>query len=211
MDSPLKDDPLYKYLEGRVSVTLVVGIENVTVNGILRKVHKSDDYKLDGQYLIKDGEIITEFKHHREFCKFPFVGIIYIKPEYEYDRIKKRERHEEMRIEQFINIEHELDTFEFELLGDNDIDDIYIDQAPKHARVYDRYISSVYTPVGIRNIDSFYIKEIQDENRKTDPITLAKMIRHCPNLHNIIKTNLLDNLKNRTCIDVFDINVLREG
>lgn len=211
MDSDNKDDILSKFLDCRVSVTLVVGIENVTVNGILRKAYKCDDYRLDGQYLILDDKIVEDFKHHREFSRFPFCGIIDLKFEYEYSRIKKRERHEEIRIEQLINVDYELDTFKFELLGKSDIDDIYIDQAPQYSRIYDRTISSVYTPLGIRNIDSFYIKEIQDENRKTDPVTLAKMIRHCPNIHNVIKTNLLDNLKSYSGYDGINMEWVKEG
>jgi hypothetical protein len=107
-------------------------------------------------------------------------------------------------------------TFKPELCTeDTDVDSLYLDRSPHYSRFFDRQMFSCYTPHGIREIDGWFIAEIQSYNRHThenpkdprparrsrygftaDKLSLA--IRRNPHLHNIIKTNLLENLRGIT-------------
>jgi hypothetical protein len=80
-----------------------------------------------------------------------------------------------------------------------DIEDYYYDQAPR--RVDLRFmggpsISSCFLPHGIKQMDSWMGRQISGESKFTKK-ELKKMIKHNFHLHNVIKTNLLDNLKNK--------------
>ena len=63
-------------------------------------------------------------------------------------------------------------------------------------------MTAVYTETGIKRIDSWLANQIT--STKTDPKKIAKMIRCNPHLHNVLKTNLLQNLKVCTGFDGFD-------
>ncbi len=65
----------------------------------------------------------------------------------------------------------------------------YIDQAPRLGQ----YVYSLYTPHGINQIDSWFTKHI---SQGSDKVKLEFMIKRNVHLHNVIKTNLLENLKN---------------
>lgn len=75
------------------------------------------------------------------------------------------------------------------------IDDIYIDQSINQIRIHDIYISSVYTPFGIKQIDSMFTKRIINLNE--DPNKLRKEIEDNHHLHKTIKDNLITNLNNK--------------
>ena len=75
------------------------------------------------------------------------------------------------------------------------MDKIYVDQATENSYYGDRHFFAAYTPVGIKKLDSNYIKAIQEG--KVDSDFLTKQIRKNPHLHPLIKENLLYNLKNR--------------
>lgn len=79
--------------------------------------------------------------------------------------------------------------------------DFYIDFAPHSTIVYDRRIDSIYTPEGIKILDSWYcnrIREFKSKNRRFDftKRQLKKMITCNRHLHDVIKLNLLLNLEN---------------
>ena len=56
-------------------------------------------------------------------------------------------------------------------------------------------ITSFLTEYGIRELDSWMCKQIKGSSKFTKD-ELTRLIRRNPHLHNIIKTNLLINLKN---------------
>lgn len=96
----------------------------------------------------------------------------------------------------FLNcLEEGLESFEEEYCNERSSEEFYVDQAPINSRCFDRTFFSAYTPHGIRNLDSWMIKQITHES-KYDKETLEKMIKCNYHLHNIIKTNLIDNLRN---------------
>lgn len=73
---------------------------------------------------------------------------------------------------------------------------MYYDQSPYNSNYGERTFSSAYLPYGIKRFDSFFSNEIRLGNKsKYTKIELKKMIRRNPHLHNLIKENLLDNLK----------------
>lgn len=119
---------------------------------------------------------------------------------------KAKEREQQIEQEQectyTILMNKGIDTFKYEELGDRSLDYIYRDMAPEYTRVYDRTIFSAYLWLGISRMDSWMSKQIQlREKCKYSPEILAKMIRCNYHLHNVIKTNLLDNLKNYSGYD----------
>ena len=75
------------------------------------------------------------------------------------------------------------------------IEKFYIDQSGKSVLISDRRISSNYTWWGIHQMDTWFADQIRLEN--PDKEKLDKMIRRNPHLHNVIKTNLLRNLKRK--------------
>ena len=87
------------------------------------------------------------------------------------------------------------DTFTPEYPKSLDVEEYYIDQAMYNVNAYGRRITSFYTPFGIKQIDSWLSKQIRNES-KYSKIELEQLIKRNPHLHNVIKTNLLDNLKN---------------
>lgn len=87
------------------------------------------------------------------------------------------------------------DTFKEEYPKENeDASDYYIDQSMMNVVIADRRITSTFTPYGISGIDEWFSKQIQ-KGSKFSKEELEQMIKRNPHLHNIIKTNLLSNLK----------------
>jgi hypothetical protein len=94
--------------------------------------------------------------------------------------------------------------FKEELLK-GDLNNYYVDQAGVNRAYFgDRCVSSVYLPLGLKRIESWFIREILRWNNhnyiKKDGYTkeeLTKFIKGNIHLHNVIKTNLLYNLNNR--------------
>ena len=82
------------------------------------------------------------------------------------------------------------DTFVKEMPNEKTmIGDVYMDQSPSTGLV-----SSFYTPYGIKKLDSAISKVIQNFNDFDFTFEeVEQMIRRIPNLHNIIKTNLIEN------------------
>lgn len=96
-------------------------------------------------------------------------------------------------------------TYKYEELGNNNLDDIYVDQLPHYSQFYDREVFASYTPYGIKMIDSRYIRAIQHmEKYSMTPERLAHIIKKDPHLHNVIKTNLLYNIKTYYKLDVLE-------
>jgi len=79
-----------------------------------------------------------------------------------------------------------------------DIDEYYVDQSPSRINCFDRSIFSSFLPTGIKRIDSWFSYHIinSDRSEYTNE-ELETFIKGNIHLHNIIKTNLLNNLKNR--------------
>jgi len=77
------------------------------------------------------------------------------------------------------------------------IEEYYLDQLGFNRSYYgDRVFSSIVTWYGIKCMDSWYshyIKNIDESPYTKDELTM--FIKSNPHLHNIIKTNLLNNLK----------------
>jgi hypothetical protein len=71
-----------------------------------------------------------------------------------------------------------------------DIQDYYRDQNPNRGSL----VSSWYLPYGLKKFDSFFCKMITERKLPYDQI--KNMILRNPHLHNVIKTNLLENLEN---------------
>lgn len=76
------------------------------------------------------------------------------------------------------------------------INKVYLDQAPHHAQYEDRHISAVYTPEGIRSIDSEFFKRIQNSRTKEQRDKIKQDILFNEHLHPVIKQNLIYNLEN---------------
>ena len=112
-----------------------------------------------------------------------------------------------------LNTERELTSpFEhpviFEYTEDvpENVQSLYYDCAPEFSRVYHVSISASYTVHGIKQFDSWFCRQIQAHRpcggeglkpRYTSE-EIARMVRRCPHLHPVIKSNLLHNLKNYT-------------
>lgn len=92
-------------------------------------------------------------------------------------------------------------------------EEIYLDQAVKQTSMFDRRITSFYTPEGIRRMDTQFSKRIMAFKRgesytkynwrgevdwvyKDTLDGLKREIEECPHLHSTIKENLLFNLTN---------------
>jgi len=90
------------------------------------------------------------------------------------------------------DIKYVKDTFK-EDYPTKDIDHYYIDYSSNCIMIGNRKITSSYTWFGIKEIDSWFYRQI--ESSKFSKKQLEKMIRRNPHLHNVIKTNLLQNLK----------------
>jgi len=71
-----------------------------------------------------------------------------------------------------------------------DMEAMYVDQSFNLG-----YVSSFYTPYGIKGIDSGFAQRIM--KLEEDPKKLKKEIKENPHLHKRIKRNLIFNLKNR--------------
>jgi len=89
--------------------------------------------------------------------------------------------------------------FKKEDFKNQNLDDIYIDQAYQYLKTPNFQTFSSYTPFGVKNLEGFFIKQITsfDESNYTKA-ELEQLILRNPHLHNIIKTNLLGNLNKLT-------------
>ncbi|MCK9447171.1 hypothetical protein M0Q50_09995 [bacterium] len=77
-----------------------------------------------------------------------------------------------------------------------DISDLYRDQSIHNISYGERHIMSAYLEYGLKSMDSFFSNEIRlGKESKYTKDELKRMIRRNPHLHNLIKENLLDNLK----------------
>ena len=72
-----------------------------------------------------------------------------------------------------------------------DSDYWYLDQSPKYG-----IVSSIFTPWGIKQMASWYISQIQKGYPTYTKEQMKLFIKCNPHLHNIIKTDLLNNLEN---------------
>ena len=74
--------------------------------------------------------------------------------------------------------------------------DIYKDQLNFNVKSSNLSVSSFYTSHGIKIFDTWYCKQIRDGYKKYSKKQFKNLIINNPHLHNIIKTNLLENLNN---------------
>ena len=74
------------------------------------------------------------------------------------------------------------------------VESFYVDQGINSTVLGDRMITSFNLPLGIKWIDKWFSQRIM--KRDYDPVFLEKLIRRNPHLHNVIKTNLINNLNN---------------
>lgn len=91
------------------------------------------------------------------------------------------------------------DTFKEEYPDMVNMDLYYIDQAGVNLdlrKLGGPTISSFFTPHGIKKLESWMCRQISEESKFTS-IELESLIRRNPHIHNVIKTNLLNNLKNK--------------
>jgi hypothetical protein len=77
-------------------------------------------------------------------------------------------------------------------MGNFCIDDLYFDHALSRG-----FVSSCYTPNGLREKESWMIRQICNENRKYSLDDLENMVIQNPHYHDTIKANLLHNINNR--------------
>jgi hypothetical protein len=71
----------------------------------------------------------------------------------------------------------------------------YRDQAINISRYGYVGIMNTYLEYGIKQIDKWFSEQIRNENCKFSKEELTNMIKKNPHLHNVIKTNLLENLE----------------
>lgn len=114
-------------------------------------------------------------------------------PTKEYqEKLREIARYEEMRLDCLSHLKRK-DRFkkEYPKVGVDIIEAYYHDCSPRKGA----FIMSFFSRFGIQKIDAWFSKEIQmEEESKHSPEELEKMIRRNPHLHNVIKTNLLENL-----------------
>jgi hypothetical protein len=73
---------------------------------------------------------------------------------------------------------------------------LYADQSIYNINFGERHIMSAFLEYGLKSMDTFFANEIQlGKKSKYTKDELKRMIRRNPHLHNLIKENLLDNLK----------------
>lgn len=116
-----------------------------------------------------------------------------------YRDMTATERQTEIDLEQEFNCKHYIDardTFKkkYPKKGVDIKEEYYYDQARRLLNKPGLQIFSAYLPLGISRMESWLGKQIRDENSKYTKKEIEKMIRRNPHLHNVIKTNLLDNL-----------------
>ena len=105
------------------------------------------------------------------------------------------ERDKETELECLIYLDYP-DTFKRTYPKTKDIEYYFTDQSGSIIDIYDRRITSFLLPYGIKIIDSWFSKQIQSECKYSKE-ELKNMIRRNPHLHNVIKTDLLSNLKRK--------------
>lgn len=103
----------------------------------------------------------------------------------------------EIREESRINIEYYATKYKSSIYKEQypqkgeDPDKWYIDQSPKFGCVH-----SFYLPYGLKRMESWYIDQILNKYPTYTKEQMELLIKCNPHLHNIIKTNLLNNLEN---------------
>lgn len=78
-----------------------------------------------------------------------------------------------------------------------DFENFYIDRASSNTNIYGCRIMSSYTPYGIKQIESWFITQIQKlgtNKEKYKAKDLENLILRNPHLHEVIKSNLISNL-----------------
>lgn len=78
-----------------------------------------------------------------------------------------------------------------------DFESFYIDRATSNINIYGCRIMSSYTPYGIKQIESWFITQIQKlgtNKEKYKAQDLEDLILRNPHLHEVIKSNLILNL-----------------
>lgn len=114
---------------------------------------------------------------------------------WEYEKLTQQIIDQEQECNHLCFVEEKIKTYKYELLGNKKIDEIYLDMCPNYCKGYPS-IFSCYLYVGIQRMDSWLSKQIQlREKCKFTPKQISEMIKYNYHLHNVIKTNLLENLK----------------
>lgn len=103
---------------------------------------------------------------------------------------------EEIREETRIDVEYFVkiyppSIYKEEYPNNKKTDDYYLDRSPQHG-----IVSSAYTPWGIKRMESWYIHQIHEGYPDYTLEYMELLIKCNPHLHNVIKTNLLENLYN---------------
>ena len=119
-----------------------------------------------------------------------------VKLSWEYEKLTQQiiDRDEEERHKQFV--QEKIETYKYELIGKNKMENIYRDMSPYYCNSYPKMFSC-YLEMGIKRMDSWLCKQIQLKDKcKYNPKQLSEMIKYNYHLHNVIKTNLLEIVKN---------------
>lgn len=128
--------------------------------------------------------------------------------DYEKDRLARIEEHEKIRkVEREVEMECNCTKFfyfttkkykhSYPKKGE-DIINYYYDQAASRVQIHDRVIASAWLPYGIQGMDSWYTNQIlMGEESKYTPKQLENFIISNPHIHDVIKTNLIENLRRR--------------
>jgi len=85
------------------------------------------------------------------------------------------------------------DTFKEEYPS-KDMSEYYVDQSIYNKHIAGLHLVSVYLPYGLQKIDNWFFYQLTNKS-KYSLNELEKMIKVNPHLHNVIKTNLINNLK----------------
>lgn len=141
-----------------------------------------------------ENERRKELEHPKGFYYYGDKSLIILDQQSRSEYDERRREETEADIAWWAFHEEAPDTFE-EAYPDGEISQYYVDQAPKLFQICGFSISSVYLPFGIKKIDSWFATEIQRRYSKYTKAEMEKMIKLNPHLHNVIKTNLLNNLQ----------------
>ena len=115
--------------------------------------------------------------------------------EKETQRQTERDKESELECLMYVKLNYP-DTFKRTYPKSKDIENYYWDRAGRIVEIYDRRITSFLTQYGVQIIDTWFPKQIQGDSKYSKE-ELKNMIRRNPHLHNVIKTNLLSNLRRK--------------
>lgn len=162
-------------------------------------------YKLKSSETNKYAEVGVEFKDLPEFQK---KAMLAVQREQEIESQRRKDVDNRWTALSFIGkvkpTKLKKDDYYIQWMKDNDIDRAYLDVSPQATYIYDRCISSVYTPWGIKEMDSWFCKQIRKlsvDECEFEPKKLRKMILCHAHLHELIKWNLITNL-NAICKEI---------